>query len=185
MSFFEIEPMGARHYGGMPMGGINVGGMMGGARKFGPQASASAQKAFETRLATEELADQLYRADPSLTIRDALDLAQAQLQATRKATPRPRKGEEGYKAPKKHGADWYVSNPMALSTIKKRINTTKKGSILTAKPISKKDIEELSIWLGTKGYGLGDLEGCGFFDSLGHVAKTAMAVAPHILPYFL
>jgi len=204
MSFFEIEPMGARHYGGMPMGGINVGGMNVGGMMYGggrkgvalTEAQKKAMKEGKEAMAeaVDARAEQLYEQfRGQLSIREAIDLARDELtkekRSGRASAPRPKKGEVGYKPAKKHEKEWYLANPASVSTIKKRINTSKKGSILNGNPITTTDLKELDAWLRLKGYGLGDLEGCGFFDDLYHgvknVGKTALSLAPSILPYVL
>jgi hypothetical protein len=223
MSFFEIEPMGARHYGGigvggMPMGGMSVGGMthqrhyggmydaMGGARtKKGEEGYvytplSKDQKEHnkliraETQAKVDYLADEIQK-QFGVSVSEALKRAKSTVNALNKKArmegvvrarvQRPKKGEEGYVPAKKHDNVWYATHKDSISTIKKRLNTGKNGSLFTQKRITQKDLAELSAWLESKGYGIEDLEGCAWYDDLWSgvkdVAKFAMPLVGQLL----
>ena len=204
MSFFEIEPMGAKHYGGINVGGMPMGGMvhmpqyggmygaMGGARKgqVFTEGELEAMKAKRSATSTEvfALADELYK-QGGRTVSSALAEAKAMVKASRKISrprvARPKKGEAGYKPAVRHGADWYGAHPSAISSIKARLNSSKRGSILTGKKALQSDLAELDAWLSQKGYGIHDLQGSAWYDDvfgvIKDVAHTAIPFAKYLI----
>lgn len=199
MAFYDMYPMGS---GGMNVGGISVGGMYGGA----PLTEAQKAGRKLTRAETERLAGEIYLANPALGIRGALAQASAQRVApareSKRKTPQQllegkaraklireqkKAGQYEY-VPKVYKSGKMIGQVNMFDSVSRRVRPQHMSSI-TNQPFSQADIMELDMWLREKGYGMEDLEGSGFFSDiysgLKDVGRTALHVAPHLLPYML
>ena len=193
MSFFEIEPMGARHYGGINVGGINVGGMYGGAKKGTKLTEDQKGRLLlgkeQARLRIANIADEI-RASQNVSPRVAMAMARdidmanrpsgrVKLTPTQKLQRLEARLKPDYVPPPRRA-------PSRMASTKARISMGRKGSALTGKKMTIEDLEALESFLQENGYGLHDLEGCGFFDDIWsgikNVGSTALHLAPHLLP---
>ena len=212
MSFFEIEPMGAgmrKMRGGVAMGGVSLGGVsLGGMRHRGGVAMGGVmmggamtkeelkahQKEMKKRIADrakllmkDVFVDEEGR-EYSLGKNEAKGKAKDEIQAENKLALK--------KAPKvrveKEPKETKKALRGRLMTLKKR----QEGEIqhfrneLAPKGLTQEKLRDIATQLAVYGVGLYDMEsGCGFFGDLWegvkNVGKTALQVAPHLLPMML
>jgi hypothetical protein len=200
MAFYDMSPMG---YGGMNVGGMSVGGMpVGGAltaeerKRYALQAQLTrAQRLIDmSRKFPQATAQELvagYRQEYPAKVKgvkmspqekqaNALRRAQAIVAGTYQ--PEERKAPKGF--------------ALAKKGLMSRMKVGKKSSIDQHK-FGDADLVAIANALSQLGFGIHDLEtgsaldleGMGFFDDLWSgvkdVGKTALQVAPHLLPFIM
>jgi hypothetical protein len=210
MSFFEIEPMGNYHRGGMVVGGMPVGGMYEddyGMGRPGPRSQDEKDRANASRIATalavDTEADAILRRDPNITIRQAIAQAKEKV-ASGKIRPKyVKKDKDGNPIPKmteqdildnrkrrkeavKAGTYVRPAPKNAYDGLRRRIGANARSTLHpNIKGFTEQDLEDLGEFLKSKGFGLLDLEGSGFWDDVYSGLKSVGSTALHLVPHLL